>query len=112
MKTKTSLFFLAALFSANSLVAQQKKAASATDQKMNTFIDNLMSKMTVDEKIGQLNLPAVGFDVTGPILSQGVNEKIEKGLVGGVFNTFTPQAVLKLQKLAVTKSRLDRKSVV
>lgn len=106
MRKTTSLFFLAALFSANSLVAQQKKAASATDQKMNTFIDNLMSKMTVDEKIGQLNLPAVGFDVTGPILSQGVNEKIEKGLVGGVFNTFTPQAVLKLQKLAVTKSRL------
>ncbi|MBB5636330.1 beta-glucosidase [Pedobacter cryoconitis] len=106
MKKTTSLFFLAAIFSANTLVAQQKKAASATDQKMNTFINNLMSKMTVDEKIGQLNLPAVGFDVTGPILSQGVDEKIEKGLVGGVFNTFTPQAVLKLQKLAMTKSRL------
>jgi len=65
-----------------------------------------MSKMTLDEKIGQLNLPAVGFDVTGPILSEGVDEKIEKGLVGGVFNTFTPQAVRKLQELAVTKSRL------
>ena len=106
MKKSTSLFLLAAVFSTNTLFAQQKKAASGTDQKMNTFITNLMSKMTLDEKIGQLNLPAVGFDVTGPILSEGVDEKIEKGLVGGVFNTFTPQAVRKLQELAVTKSRL------
>jgi len=106
MKKSTSLFFLAAIFSANTLVAQQKKTVSVADQKMNAFITNLMSKMTVDEKIGQLNLPAVGFDVTGPILSQGVDEKIEKGLAGGVFNTFTPQAVRKLQELAVTKSRL------
>jgi len=106
MNKSTSLFLLAAVFSTNTLFAQQKKAASGTDQKMNTFITNLMSKMTLDEKIGQLNLPAVGFDVTGPILSEGVDEKIEKGLVGGVFNTFTPQAVRKLQELAVTKSRL------
>lgn len=106
MKKRTSLFFLAAIFLANASFAQNKKVVSATDQKMNAFVSNLMSKMTIDEKIGQLNLPAVGFDVTGPILSQGVNEKIEKGLVGGVFNTFTSQAVRKLQELAVTKSRL------
>ncbi len=65
-----------------------------------------MSRMTLDEKIGQLNLPSVGFDVTGPILSQGVEEKLEKGLVGGVFNTYTPSAVRKLQDLAVNKTRL------
>ncbi|MGZ5255443.1 MAG: beta-glucosidase BglX, partial [Flavitalea sp.] len=75
-------------------------------QKMNAYITNLMNKMTVEEKIGQLNLPSVGFDVTGPIVSQGVEEKIQKGLVGGVFNTFTPVAVRKLQEMAVTKSRL------
>jgi len=106
MNKSTSLFFLAAVFSANAVFAQQKKTVSAGDQKMNTFVNNLMSKMTVEEKIGQLNLPAVGFDVTGPVLSEGVDEKIEKGLVGGVFNTFTPQAVKKLQELVMTKSRL------
>lgn len=106
MNKSTSLFLLAAAFCTNSLFAQQKKAATGTDPKMNTYISNLMSKMTLDEKIGQLNLAAVGFDVTGPILSEGVDEKIEKGLIGGVFNTFTPQAVRKLQELAVTKSRL------
>jgi len=105
MNKRTSLFFLAAIFLAQGAAAQ-KKAVPVADQKMNTFVTSLMSKMTLDEKIGQLNLPAVGFDVTGPILSEGVNEKIEKGLVGGVFNTFTPQAVRKLQELAVNKSRL------
>jgi beta-glucosidase len=106
MKRLNLLFFLAAIFLADTVSAQQKKAVSASDQKMNTFISNLISKMTLDEKIGQLNLPAVGFDVTGPVLSEGVDEKIEKGLVGGVFNTFTPQAVKKLQELVMTKSRL------
>jgi beta-glucosidase len=78
----------------------------AKDAKMNQFISALIAKMTIEEKIGQLNLPSVGFDVTGPILSQGVEEKIKKGLVGGVFNTFTPVAVRKLQDIAVKETRL------
>jgi beta-glucosidase len=106
MNKSTSLFLIAAVFSVNNVFAQQKKTVPAADQTMNTFVSKLMAKMTVEEKIGQLNLPAVGFDVTGPVLSQGVDEKIEKGLVGGVFNTFTPQAVKKLQELVMTKSRL------
>ncbi|MDR1225552.1 MAG: beta-glucosidase BglX [Prevotellaceae bacterium] len=80
-----------------------KKSA---DAEMDKFVKNLMRKMTLEEKIGQLNLLSVGFDVTGPILSQGVEDKIEKGLVGGVFNTYTPDAVKKLQDIAITKSRL------
>ncbi|RYG01207.1 MAG: beta-glucosidase, partial [Chitinophagaceae bacterium] len=76
------------------------------DAKMNQFVNALIAKMTVEEKIGQLNLPSVGFDVTGPILSQGVEEKIRKGLVGGVFNTYTPIAVRKLQDIAVKQTRL------
>ncbi len=73
---------------------------------MDSFITDLMNKMTLEEKIGQLNLVSVGFDVTGPILSQNVEENIQKGNVGGVFNTFTPIAVRKLQELAVKNSRL------
>src|SRR5687768_4873959 len=81
-------------------------AQMVSDQKMKTFIDALLKKMTLEEKIGQLNLPSVGFDVTGPIVSQGVEEKIKKGLVGGVFNTFTPIAVRKLQEMSVNETRL------
>ncbi|MBC7997173.1 MAG: beta-glucosidase, partial [Leptolyngbya sp.] len=70
------------------------------------FIDALMSKMTLEEKIGQMNLLSIGFDVTGPVVSKGVDEKIKKGLVGGVFNTYTPSAVRKLQDIAINESRL------
>lgn len=105
MKKTPLLIAIAALIS-GSLMAQQKKQIAPQDKKMDTFISKLMSKMTVDEKIGQLYLPSVGFDVTGPILSEGVEEKIEKGLVGGVFNTYTPTAVRKLQELAIQKTRL------
>ncbi len=88
------------------LVAQESPATSASEKKMNAFISELMRKMTLEEKVGQLNLPSVGFDVTGPVVSQDVEAKIKKGLVGGVFNTFTPIAVRKLQELAVKETRL------
>ena len=74
--------------------------------KMRTFIDRLMKKMTLDEKIGQLNLLTIGVDVTGPVLSKNVEENIKKGNVGAVLNTRTPSAVRKLQDLAVKGSRL------
>jgi len=87
-------------------VVASANAQQSSDAKMNSFIDNLMRRMTLQEKIGQLNLPSVGFDVTGPVLSQGVEDKIKKGLVGGVFNTYTPEAVRKLQQMAVTQTRM------
>jgi beta-glucosidase len=100
-------FLIAILFLyATTSFSQQKKNTNAEVAKMNTFINALMKKMTLDEKIGQMNLPTVGFDVTGPLLSQGVEEKIKKGLVGGVFNTYTPIAVRKLQDIAVKETRL------
>ncbi len=82
--------------------AQQKP----TDPKMKPYIDDLMAKMTQEEKIGQLNLVSVGFDVTGPVVSKDVDANIRKGNVGGVFNTYTPIAVRKLQEMALKESRL------
>ena len=73
---------------------------------MHNYVSDLMAKMTLEEKIGQLNLPTVGFDVTGPVLSKDVEGKIQKGMVGGVFNTFTPVAVRKLQQKAINETRL------
>lgn len=97
---------LTCLFAICALGTPQTVQAQKTDAKRKAFIDGLMKKMTLEEKVGQLNLPSVGFDVTGPIVSQGVEEKIKKGLVGGVFNTFTPIAVRKLQEMAVNETRL------
>jgi len=77
-----------------------------SDSQMNAFIGDLMSRMTLEEKIGQMNLLAVGFDVTGPELSRDVEPKIHQGLVGGILNTYTPEAMRKLQSLALKESRL------
>jgi beta-glucosidase len=99
-------FFLLISVTSFSQKNQVGEDAKSDSYRMNSFISSLMQKMTLEEKIGQMNLPTVGFDVTGPILSQGVEEKIKKGLVGGVFNTFTPAAVKKLQDIAVKETRL------
>lgn len=61
-------------------------AVQAQDAKMNAFIDNLMSKMTLQEKIGQLNLPVTGEIVTGEAKSSDIAGKIQRGEVGGLFN--------------------------
>ena len=102
---KTSIIFTVSFLLCLNLVFAQKKT-SQVNSKRNAFVTKLMAKMTLEEKVGQLNLPSVGFDVTGPVISQDVEAKIKKGLVGGVFNTFTPIAVRKLQEMAVNETRL------
>ncbi|WP_316791424.1 beta-glucosidase BglX [Pedobacter frigoris] len=102
----TYLLILSIFFSSLSLKAQQKKSVSAADQKMNTFITNLLSKMTLDEKIGQLNLLTGGEATTGSVMSMDVENKIKKGQVGGMFSFTTPQKIRKAQEIAVTQTRL------
>lgn len=102
----TYLFFLAILFSISSGFAQQKKTVSAKDQKMNIFIRNLMSKMTLDEKIGQLNLLTGGEATTGSVVSTNVESKIKNGQVGGIFSMTTPARVRKAQEIAINQTRL------
>ena len=66
-------------------------AAQTPNAKMNAFVANLMSRMTLEEKIGQLNLVTPGWGVpTGSVVSKGVEDNIRKGRVGGVFGIFGP----------------------
>jgi beta-glucosidase len=73
---------------------------------MDPFVSGLMGKMTLEEKIGQLNLLSTGFDVTGPVVSKNVEQTVRNGMAGGVFNLYTPKRVRALQQVAVEKSRL------
>src|SRR5947209_1395753 len=67
----------------------------------------LLAKMTLEEKIGQLNLVTPGGGIlTGAVVSQGVEENIRKGNVGGLFGIYGPEKVRKAQDLAVKNSRL------
>ena len=78
----------------------------AQDVKMNAFINNLMGKMTLDEKIGQLNLPGSGDIVTGQASNSDIGKKIKDGLVGGLFNIKSVAKIKAVQKVAVEESRL------
>jgi beta-glucosidase len=66
----------------------------------------LLTKMTLDEKIGQLNLITPGGTVTGEIVSKNVEEKIKSGQVGGIFGIRGAEKVRQIQELAVKNSRL------
>ena len=77
-----------------------------SDAEMNRFIDELMSRMTLEEKIGQLNLPVTGDIVTGQAKSSNVAERIKAGEVGGLFNLKGVEQIMEVQKIAVEESRL------
>jgi len=102
----TPLFSAVLLFNGSTVIAQQKKAALSPQQKMNTFISSLMSRMTLDEKIGQLNLLTGGEATTGSVVSTDVESKIKKGQVGGIFSLTTPTRIRKAQEIVVQQTRL------
>ena len=101
MKRYLSGFFLLILF------AVCISCGPATDRRdMHHFVDELMGRMTVEEKIGQLNLPVAGDIVTGQARSSDVSERIRRGEVGGLFNLKGAAAIREIQKIAVEESRL------
>jgi beta-glucosidase len=62
------------------------------------FVAELMARMTVDEKIGQLNLPTSGDITTGAANSSDVAKNIEEGKVGGLFNIKSVEKIKEVQK--------------
>lgn len=97
---KLSLSIL--LFAAGFLTASAQKSP----QDMDRFIDVLMNKMTLEEKIGQLNLPVTGEITTGQAKSSDIAAKIKKGEVGGLFNLKGVERIREVQRQAVEESRL------
>ncbi len=96
-------FFAAILF----LAGCQHPGTGPGDPVMDDFISDLMSKMTTEEKIGQLNLVTPGGGIlTGSVVSTDVEEKIKTGQVGGIFGVSGPERTRKTQQLAVEESRL------
>jgi beta-glucosidase len=69
-------------------------------------IDSIMNLMTLDEKIGQLNLPSAGDINTGLAKSTGIVLKIKEGKVGALFNIRSVEKIKATQKVAVEQSRL------
>ena len=72
----------------------------------NDKIDSLLSVMTLEEKLGQLNLPGAGDIVTGQASNSNIADAIRKGEVGGLFNIKTAEKIREVQRVAVEESRL------
>jgi Beta-glucosidase-related glycosidases len=73
---------------------------------MDHFITDLMAQMTIDEKIGQLNLVTAGEATTGAVVSTDVESKIKEGKIGGIFSMTSVPRIRAAQELAVNQSRL------
>ena len=73
---------------------------------MDQFIGDLMSKMTLDEKLGQLNLPSADEFTTGQAKSSNIGQKIKEGRVGGLFNIKGVDKIREMQRVAIEESRL------
>lgn len=104
---KTTFFLVTSLCMSAAMFAGNKKSLLPKDEgNMDKFVTELMSKMTLQEKLGQLNLPVTGNITTGQAKSSDVAGKISRGEVGGLFNLKGVKAIREMQELAVEKSRL------
>lgn len=80
---------------------------AAQDKKMDAFINALMARMTLEEKIGQLNLITPGSGIpTGSVVSTDVEGKIKSGKVGGLFGVIGTEKVKQAQDIVMKESRL------
>jgi beta-glucosidase len=93
------VFFLMVIILSSNSFAQNKA-------EKEIFIDELMSKMTLQEKIGQLNLPGSGDIKTGEANNSDIAGKIRLGQVGGLLNVKSVSKIKEIQKIAIEESRL------
>ena len=91
--------------------ATPKKKQTNTSKKgkilpMKEYVDQLMEKMTLQEKIGQLNLMVAGDITTGGAINTQVGSDIAQGNMGGVFNIKGIEKIKALQDIAINNTRL------
>ena len=84
------------------LVSCHPKSKTDTDE---SFVENLLSEMTLEEKLGQMTLYSSGEDPTVPVFNPNFKQEIEQGRCGAIFASITPDSIRYLQSLAL-KSRL------
>lgn len=103
---KNIVKFTATVLLSSSMASAAIPSTKAEQEKMDKFITELMSRMTLDEKLGQLNLPPSDDIVTGQTINSNIGAAVARGQVGGTFNIKGAEKIRDLQKIAVEKSRL------
>ena len=98
MKLRQLLLGVVVLVAGGNAVAQK--------QKMNDFIDQLMAKMTVEEKLGQMNLLPGTSATTGELKNSPLMTLVAQGKLGTILNQKGVEGIRALQDAAVKQSRL------
>lgn len=100
---RLGLIFLSILM----ITGCKQSITPSENSEMDAFVSDLMNRMTLQEKIGQLNLITPGGGVpTGSVVSTDVEAKIKAGNVGGIFGISGTERLRQTQKMAVEESRL------
>ncbi|MEO0338068.1 MAG: beta-glucosidase BglX [Bacteroidota bacterium] len=90
-----------------SLLCLVSSGFSQNNTKRIPEVEALLSQMTLQEKIGQLNLLTPGGGIpTGSVVSKNVEAKIKAAKVGGLFGIATPEKLKRVQDMAVNETRL------
>ncbi|MEY8868361.1 beta-glucosidase BglX [Meridianimaribacter flavus] len=114
IKTYLQLVCIGLLLVSCNQTDEKKLAINTVNTNLNTAIeskvDSLLSIMTLEEKIGQMNQYNGFWDVTGPVPENGDAAKkyddLRKGLVGSMLNVRGVKDVRAVQKIAVEETRL------
>tara|TARA_R110001583_G_scaffold145096_1_gene297128 strand:+ start:75728 stop:77989 length:2262 start_codon:yes stop_codon:yes gene_type:complete len=84
----------------------QSELSATSNPEMNIFIDSLLQKMTLEEKIGQTVLFTAGADITGPTLDENYVSYLKEGMLGAIFNIHSAKGARDFQKIAIEETRL------
>lgn len=96
MKIRSILVIGGLLSLAACTQAPNGKGDSATEQK----IESLLSKMTLEEKIGQMNQLSSSGNI------EEMSEQVKYGEIGSILNEIDPARINALQRVAMEESRL------
>lgn len=100
MKYLRNLFLLAVTVAAVSCTAGQTASTVGTSADVEKKVEQLLGKMTLAEKIGQMNQVSAGGDVSN------YAESLRKGQIGSILNEVDPEKINAYQHIAVEESRL------
>ena len=94
------ILFVASLLAATVSCAERKPSTVGASPEVERRVDQLLSRMTLAEKIGQMNQVSAGGEVAN------YADALRKGQIGSILNEVDPVKVNEFQRICVEESRL------
>ncbi|MGL4293337.1 MAG: beta-glucosidase BglX [Bacteroidales bacterium] len=108
---RTSMMFLTGFLSLTICLSCCQKEKTDTsfsgDARIGYKVDSLLSLMTLEEKIGQMNQYAGNDNLTGPFIDENIDSLLSQGLIGSILNVTDIGKMRKMQEQNLKGSRLN-----